>query len=176
MDNKLENIKILINEETLKNRIKELGEQITNDYKNEELIVICILKGSLYFTADLTKYIENDNLKIDFMRVSSYGDEFVSSGKINITKDLELDISNKNVLIIEDIIDTGNTLYYLKQVLSERTPKSLKIGTLLDKKSRIEKNIIPDYCGFEIEDKFVIGYGLDYKDLYRNISYIGYVD
>ena len=110
------------------------------------------------------------------MRVSSYGDEFVSSGKINITKDLELDISNKNVLIIEDIIDTGNTLYYLKQVLSERTPKSLKIGTLLDKKSRREKNIIPDYCGFEIEDKFVIGYGLDYKDLYRNISYIGYVD
>ena len=176
MDNKLENIKILINEETLKNRIKELGEQITNDYKNEELIVICILKGSLYFTADLTKYIENDNLKIEFMRVSSYGDEFVSSVKINITKDLELDISNKNVLIIEDIIDTGNTLYYLKQVLSERTPKSLKIGTLLDKKSRREKNIIPDYCGFEIEDKFVIGYGLDYKDLYRNISYIGYVD
>lgn len=176
MDNKLENIKVLIDEETLTNRVKELGGQITNDYKNEELIVICILKGSLYFTADLTKYIKNDNLKIDFMRVSSYGDEFISSGKINIKKDLELDISNKNVLIIEDIIDTGNTLYYLKQVLSERTPKSLKICTLLDKKSRREKNIIPDYCGFEIEDKFVIGYGLDYKDLYRNISYIGYVD
>lgn len=173
----MKDIKVLIDEEKLLNRIKVLGGQITKDYENsEELIVVCILKGSLYFTADLTKYIKNDNLKIDFMKVSSYGDEFISSGKVKIIKDLDIDIKNKDVLIIEDIIDTGNTLYYLKNELNKRNPKSLKICTLLDKKSRRQKDIIPNYSGFEIEDKFVIGYGLDYKDLYRNIPYVGYIE
>ena len=110
------------------------------------------------------------------MKVSSYGDEFISSGKVKIIKDLDTDIKNKDVLIIEDIIDTGNTLYYLKNELNTRNPKSLKICTLLDKKSRRQKDITPDYIGFEIEDKFVIGYGLDYKDLYRNIPYVGYIE
>lgn len=173
----MEDIKVLIDEEKLLNRIKVLGEQITKDYeKSEELIAVCILKGSLYFTADLTKHIKNDNLKIDFMKVSSYGDEFISSGRVKIIKDLDIDIKNKDVLIIEDIIDTGNTLYYLKNELNKRNPKSLKICTLLDKKSRRQKDIIPNYSGFEIEDKFVIGYGLDYKDLYRNIPYVGYIE
>ncbi|MCI8965597.1 MAG: hypoxanthine phosphoribosyltransferase [Clostridia bacterium] len=173
----MEDIKVLIDEEKLLNRIKILGEQITKDYKkSKELIVVCILKGSLYFTADLTKHIKNNNLKIDFMKVSSYGDEFISSGKVKIIKDLDTDIKNKDVLIIEDIIDTGNTLYYLKNELNTRNPKSLKICTLLDKKSRRQKDITPDYIGFEIEDKFVIGYGLDYKDLCRNIPYVGYIE
>ena len=120
----MEDIKVLIDEEKLLNRIKILGEQITKDYKkSKELIVVCILKGSLYFTADLTKHIKNNNLKIDFMKVSSYGDEFISSGKVKIIKDLDTDIKNKDVLIIEDIIDTGNTLYYLKNELNNERHK-----------------------------------------------------
>ena len=110
------------------------------------------------------------------MRISSYGDELTSSGKINIIKDLETDINGRNVLVVEDIIDTGNTLYYLKDILEKRNPRSLKICTLLDKKSRRIKNVVPEYIGFEIEDKFVVGYGLDYKDCFRNLPFIGYVD
>ena len=169
-------IKILIEEKELNDRVKELAKIIENDYNGEEIICICILKGSLYFTADLTKYIKNNKLEIDFMRISSYGDELISSGNIKITKDLETDIKDKNVLIIEDIIDTGNTLYALKELLGKRNPKSLKICTLLDKKARRIKNITPDYIGFEIEDKFVVGYGLDFKDCFRNLPFIGYVD
>lgn len=171
-----ENIKIMIGEDELNRRVKELAKIIENDYKGEEVIAICILKGSLYFTVDLTRNIENEKLQIDFMRISSYGDEFISSGNINITKDLETDIKDKNVLIIEDIIDTGNTLYSLKSILEKRNPKSIKICALLDKKARRIKNIVPDYIGFEIEDKFVVGYGLDFKDCLRNLPFIGYVD
>ena len=130
----------------------------------------------IIFTVDLTKRINNHKLEIDFMRISSYGDELISSGNINIIKDLESDINGRNVLIVEDIIDSGNTLYYLKDILEKRNPKSLKICTLLDKKSRRVKNIVPDYIGFEIENKFVVGYGLDYKDCFRNLPFIGYVD
>lgn len=169
-------IKVLIEKENLEKRIDELALEIQNDYLNKDILVICILKGSLFFTVDLTKRINNHKLEIDFMRISSYGDELISSGNINIIKDLESDINGRNVLIVEDIIDSGNTLYYLKDILGKRNPKSLKICTLLDKKSRRVKNIVPDYIGFEIENKFVVGYGLDYKDCFRNLPFIGYVD
>lgn len=169
-------IKVLIEKENLEKRIDELALEIQNDYLNKDILVICILKGSLFFTVDLTKRINNHQLEIDFMRISSYGDELISSGNINIIKDLESDINGRNVLIVEDIIDSGNTLYYLKDILEKRNPKSLKICTLLDKKSRRVKNIVPDYIGFEIENKFVVGYGLDYKDCFRNLPFIGYVD
>ena len=169
-------IKVLIEKENLEKRIDELALEIQNDYLNKDILVICILKGSLFFTVDLTKRINNHKLEIDFMRISSYGDEWISSGNINIIKDLESDINGRNVLIVEDIIDSGNTLYYLKDILEKRNPKSLKICTLLDKKSRRVKNIVPDYIGFEIENKFVVGYGLDYKDCFRNLPFIGYVD
>lgn len=169
-------IKVLIEKENLEKRIDELALEIQNDYLNKDILVICILKGSLFFTVDLTKRINNHKLEIDFMRISSYGDELISSGNINIIKDLESDINGRNVLIVEDIIDSGNTLYYLKDILEKRNPKSLKICTLLDKKSRRVKNIVPDYIGFEIENKFVLGYGLDYKDCFRNLPFIGYVD
>lgn len=169
-------IKVLIEKENIEKRIDELALKIQNDYLNKDILVICILKGSLFFTVDLTKRINNHKLEIDFMRISSYGDELISSGNINIIKDLESDINGRNVLIVEDIIDSGNTLYYLKDILEKRNPKSLKICTLLDKKSRRVKNIVPDYIGFEIENKFVVGYGLDYKDCFRNLPFIGYVD
>lgn len=169
-------IKVLIEKENLEKRIDEIALEIQNDYLNKDILVICILKGSLFFTVDLTKRINNHKLEIDFMRISSYGDELISSGNINIIKDLESDINGRNVLIVEDIIDSGNTLYYLKDILEKRNPKSLKICTLLDKKSRRVKNIVPDYIGFEIENKFVVGYGLDYKDCFRNLPFIGYVD
>lgn len=169
-------IKVLIEKENLEKRIDELALEIQNDYLNKDILVICILKGSLFFTVDLTKRINNHKLEIDFMRISSYGDELISSGNINIIKDLESDINGRNVLIVEDIIDSWNTLYYLKDILEKRNPKSLKICTLLDKKSRRVKNIVPDYIGFEIENKFVVGYGLDYKDCFRNLPFIGYVD
>ena len=169
-------IKVLIEKENLEKRIDELALEIQNDYLNKDILVICRLTGSLFFTVDLTKRINNHKLEIDFMRISSYGDELISSGNINIIKDLESDINGRNVLIVEDIIDSGNTLYYLKDILEKRNPKSLKICTLLDKKSRRVKNIVPDYIGFEIENKFVVGYGLDYKDCFRNLPFIGYVD
>lgn len=170
------NLKVLIEEQELMERVKSLGRQISKDYENEDIFVICILKGAMYFTVDLSKNIKSDKLEIDFMKVSSYGNEFVSSGNINIIKDLDGSIEGKNVLIVEDIIDSGNTLYYLKEMLLKRNPKSLKICALLDKKSRRIKDIVPEYIGFEIEDKFVVGYGLDFKDYFRNLPYIGYVE
>ena len=176
VDEVKDKIKVLIEKEKLEKRIEELATEIQKDYLGEDILVICILKGSLYFTVDLTKKINNYKLEIDFMRISSYGDELTSSGKINIIKDLETDINGRNVLVVEDIIDTGNTLYYLKDILEKRNPRSLKICTLLDKKSRRIKNVVPEYIGFEIEDKFVVGYGLDYKDCFRNLPFIGYID
>lgn len=176
IDEMKKKIKVLIEKEKLEKRIVELAKEVEKDYFGKDILIICILKGSLFFTADLTKKINNDKLEIDFMRISSYGDELISSGNVNIIKDLEVDIKDRNVLIVEDIIDTGNTLFYLKDILEKRNPKSIKICTLLDKKSRRIKNICPEYIGFEIEDKFVVGYGLDYKDCFRNLPFIGYID
>ncbi len=168
--------KKLLTEEELKARVKELGAQITVDYKNEkeELIVICLLRGSVIFTSDLCREI-NLPLKMDFMGVSSYGDSTTSSREIKITKELDENILNKNVLVVEDIIDTGRTLKKIKELLQERGVKSLKICTLLDKPSRREVEVDVEYVGFEIPDKFVVGYGLDFAQNYRALPYIGIV-
>lgn len=165
------NLETLISEEKLQARIKELGQAISEDYKGEELVVLCILKGGVMFMTDLVKHI-NVPMKMDFMVVSSYGDEYKSSGVVKIIKDLDEPIQDKNVLIVEDIIDSGRTLSYLKKILSERKPKSLKLCTLLNKEEQREVKVSVDYTGFPIGDEFVIGYGLDYKQYYRNLPYI----
>ncbi|MGL4391925.1 MAG: hypoxanthine phosphoribosyltransferase [Fusobacteriaceae bacterium] len=165
--------KILISEDQIKKRVKELGEQITREYKsrNEELVVICLLKGSILFMSDLIREIKIP-LVIDFMGTSSYGNEFQAITEVKITKELDEQISGKDVLIVEDIIDTGRTLTKIKEILSTREPKSIKICSLLDKPSRREVKMKGDYIGFEIEDVFVLGYGLDFKQEYRNIPYV----
>ena len=164
----------LINEIDLKNRIKELAQQIQKDFDNEEIIFICILKGSVFFTTELAKNITSSVI-LDFMRVSSYSGTH-STGKLNFSLDISENIIDKNVVIIEDIIDTGRTLYYLKNYFKEKKPKVLKICTLLYKKERREFDIEPDYTGFNIPDKFVVGFGLDYDEKYRNLPFIGYLE
>lgn len=168
-------IKVLINEEKIKNRIKEIAQEILRDFKNEEIVLICILKGATYFAIDLSKEL-NNNLILDFMKVNSYGEGLESSGKIDFKLDINTDIKDKNVIIVEDIIDSGLTLNYIYDYLVKKNPKNLKICVLLDKKERRVKHIDVDYTGFEIENKFVLGYGLDYKDKYRNLQYIGYIE
>ncbi|MBP3463119.1 MAG: hypoxanthine phosphoribosyltransferase [Clostridia bacterium] len=170
------NLKTLISEESLQKRIKELGNQITEEYKNKELIIICILTGAVYFATELTKYIDNTNLKIEFMKVSSYGNSTESTGEVKIKKDLDSSIAGKNVIIVEDIIDTGLTMHTLKRILLDRKPESLKICTMLDKKERRKVEINADYVGFDIPNKFVLGYGLDYEEYYRNLPYIAYCE
>lgn len=173
----IEKVKKLIDEKQLQERIKEIANQISKDYNNEELILICILKGAVYFAIDLSKNIKNENLIIDFMKVSSYGiNNRESTGNINFSLDVSQSIEGKNVIIVEDIIDSGITLNYLYDYLKKKNPESLKICVLLDKKERREKEIKIDYKGFEIENKFVLGYGLDYDEKYRNLPYIGYVE
>lgn len=168
-------IKELIGEEKLNQRIKELGEQITKEFEGEDLVLICILKGAVYFTTKLSQEIKNENTVVDFMKVSSYsGTE--STGTIKLKLDLSEDIENKNVIIIEDIVDTGLTLEFLCEYLNKKNPKTLKVCTMLDKKARREKNVKVDYVGFEIDNKFVVGYGLDYDEKLRNLPYIGYIE
>ena len=167
----MEKKEILIDEETLQKRINELAEQITNDYKGQELTVICILKGSMYFFTDLTKRIKLDT-NIEFMRLSSYVGEN-STGKINIKLDLENSIQGKNVLIVEDIIDSGKTMAFLLDYLTLKNPNSIKLCVLLDKpERRTVENINADYVGFTIPNRFVIGYGLDLDEKYRNLPEI----
>ena len=168
-------IKVLINEEKIKNRVKEIAQEILQDFKNEEIVLVCVLKGASYFAIDLSKEL-NNNLILDFMKVNSYGEGLESSGKINFKLDISTDIKDKNVIIVEDIIDSGLTLNYIYDYLVKKNPKNLKICVLLDKKERRVKHIDVDYTGFEIENKFVLGYGLDYKDKYRNLPYIGYIE
>lgn len=164
---------VLFTPEELNARIKELGAQITADYQDkvEDLVVVCLLKGSVLFMADLTREIRLP-LVMDFMSVSSYGNEFESSTEVKIVKELDEQIMDKHVLIVEDIVDTGRTLTKVKEVLNTRNPKSLKVCTLLDKPSRREVEMEADYVGFTIPDKFVLGYGLDFKQEYRNIPYV----
>ena len=164
--------KILISEEELKARVAELGRQISADYAGKEPVLVSVLRGSYIFMADLTRNIDCF-CRVDFMAVSSYGAGTVSSGQVNIIKDLSDSIEGKDVLVIEDILDSGNTLSYLLQVLKARHPASIKLATLLDKPSRRVKPITADYVGFEVPDEFVVGYGLDYDELYRNLPYIG---
>ena len=173
----MEKIKVLINEEKINKRIEEIANEISEAYKDEEIILVCILKGSVYFTIDLSKKIKNNNVIIDFMKVSSYGiNARETTGKINLGLDISQDIEGKNVIIIEDIIDSGITLNYLYDYLKTKKPKTLKLCVLLDKKERRIKDIPVDYIGFEIEDKFVLGYGMDYDERYRNLTYVGYIE
>lgn len=171
----MEKINVLIDEESLDKRIKELAEKISKDYKNEEIVLVCILKGAVYFSVELSKKITNNTVILDFMKVSSYGNNTETTGKINFKLDTSIELENKNVIIVEDIIDSGLTLNYLYDYLKKKNPKTLKTCVLLDKKERRKKDIKVDYTGFEIEDKFVVGYGLDYQEKYRNLPYIGYI-
>ncbi|MBE5966004.1 MAG: hypoxanthine phosphoribosyltransferase [Lachnospiraceae bacterium] len=168
-------VNVLIPEEKVTERIKELAEQISKDYEGKQLHLICILKGSVVFSCDLAKRITVPVI-FDFMSVSSYGNETISSGRVRILKDLDESIQGKDVLIVEDIIDSGRTLAYLKDLLSSRAPASLNICTLLDKPDRRETEVDVKYVGFGIPDKFVVGYGLDYNQLYRNLPYVGVVE
>lgn len=171
-----EKVDILISEKEIDNRILEIADRINKDYEGEELTLICVLKGGVMFMCDLAKRL-NLNVRLDFMSVSSYGSQTKSSGVVKIIKDLDDSIDGKNVLVVEDIIDSGNTLSYLMDILKKRGPKSIKLCTLLDKPSRREKkDVFVDYVCFEIEDKFVVGYGLDYDQRYRNLPYIGVME
>ena len=163
---------ILFNAEELKQRVKELGAQITEDYKDKEIILITVLRGSYMFMADLSRAIDRPCI-IDFMSVSSYGKGTTSSGQVQITKDLSEDIEGKEVIVVEDILDSGNTLSYLLEILQARKPASVRLCTLLDKPDRRVKDVKADYCGFTIPDAFVVGYGLDYAEQYRNLPYVG---
>ncbi|BCL81812.1 hypoxanthine phosphoribosyltransferase [Ktedonobacteria bacterium brp13] len=163
---------ILISEEQIKNRTDELGKQIAEDYKGKNLLLLGTLKGAVPFIADLARAIDL-NLEIDYMAVASYGNSTQSSGIVRIIKDLEGPIDQKHLLIIEDIIDSGLTLHYLVDLLRRRNPLSIKICSLLDKERERAKNVVVDYPGFVIPDKFVVGYGLDYAQRYRNLPYIG---
>lgn len=164
--------KIIFSEEEIKNKIKELANRINNDYRGKKLILIGILKGSFIFISDLIRAIDLQ-VQVDFMAISSYGDAMESSGVVKINKDLDKSIEGQEVLIVEDIIDGGLTMKYLINTLSARNPKSLKTCALLDKKERRVIDVNVDYIGFEIADLFVVGYGLDYAQLYRNLPYIG---
>jgi len=163
---------VLITAEEIKEKTAELARQITADYQGKDLLLVCILKGGLMFLADLMRRIRLP-LEIDFMAVSSYGDSTESGGVVRILMDLETNIQGRNVLIVEDIIDTGRTLNYITQNLRTRQPATLKICTLLNKTARRVLDIPVDYVGFEIPDKFVIGYGLDYGEIYRNLPFVG---
>ena len=166
---------VLVNEEEIKEITKKLGEQITNDYKDSEkpLIVIVILKGSMPFASDLIRHIDMP-LEIEFMKVSSYGAGTKTSGEIKIHLDLNREhLENYNLLIVEDIVDSGRTLQRLTQLLKNRNANCVKTCTLLDKPSRREVDFVPDYCGRTIPDEFVVGYGLDYNEKYRNLPYVG---
>lgn len=170
-----EKISVLVPEEEVTKRLKELGEQISKDYEGKEIHMICILKGGVFFMVDLSKRISVP-VSLDFMSVSSYGNGTKSSGVVRIAKDLDESIEGKDVLIVEDIIDSGRTLYYLMDILKKRNPNSVRLCTLLDKPERREKDVKVDYVGFEIPDEFVVGYGLDYAQKYRNLPYIGVVE
>ncbi len=162
---------ILVSEEDINKKVKELGKILTEDYKDKELIVVGILKGAVVFMSDLCREIKLPIL-MDFMAVSSYGKSSVSTGEVRIVKDLDYSVENKDILIVEDIIDTGYTLSYLTDNLRKRGASSVKIITLLDKPDRRKADVHVDYLGFEIPDEFVVGYGLDYAEQYRNLPYV----
>jgi len=166
--------RILIDPEAIQQRIAELGQQISQDYKGKELVVVCILKGAFLFTSDLCRNISLPQ-KLEFMAVSSYGHSTRSSGIVKIEKDLSESIEDKHVLIVEDIIDSGLTMSYLMKILGDRKPASIKICVLCNKPSNLQQCVHIDYCGFKLEDEFVVGYGLDFKGYLRNLPYIGVV-
>ncbi len=162
----------LIEEKEIKEKVSELGRILTEEYRDKRPIAVCILKGSTVFFADLCRQMDCD-LQMDFIVASSYGAGTESSGRVNIKKDLDNDITGRHVLLVEDIIDSGNTLFCLKRALLERNPVSVKIVTLLNKRERRTSPIEADFCGFSIPNEFVVGYGLDYNERYRNLPYVG---
>ncbi|MBO5463569.1 MAG: hypoxanthine phosphoribosyltransferase [Clostridia bacterium] len=164
--------RILISEEELSKIVKELGAKITEDYKDKNLLLVSILKGSVTFMADLMREI-NIPCNIDFMAVSSYGSGTKSSGVVKIIKDLDSSIEGKDLLIVEDILDSGRTLNYIKEILLARNPKSIRICTLFDKPERRDVDLYADYIGSKVPNEFIVGYGLDYNEYYRNLPYIG---
>ena len=171
-----ERIRVLLDEETVDQRIREIAEDISREYAGKEIHMICVLKGGVFFMCELAKRITVP-VYLDFMSVSSYGDDTKSSGVVRIVKDLDQPLEGKEVLIVEDIIDSGRTLSYLLDVLKRRNPNSVKLCTLLDKpERRVVKDVNVDYCCFNIPDEFVVGYGLDYAQKYRNLPYIGVVE
>ena len=166
----------MIPESEIEKRTREIGEAISRDYAGKTVHMICVLKGGVYFMTALSKRISEDvPVTLDFMSVSSYGDDTKSSGVVKIVKDLDEPLEGKDVLIVEDIIDSGRTLYYLLDIIKGRKPASVRLCTLLDKPQRRERDVHVDYTGFNIEDRFVIGCGMDYKQKYRNLPYIGEV-
>lgn len=170
-----ERVRELISEAEVEAKIAELGAQISKDYEGESVFLLCILKGGVFFTTELAKRITVP-VSLDFMSVSSYGAETESSGVVRIIKDLDTSIEGKNVLVVEDIIDTGRTLAYLLENLKQRSPKTLKLCALLDKPERRVSDVAVDYTGFQIPDEFVVGYGMDYDQKYRNLPFIGVVE
>ena len=164
-----------LSEEKIAARVVEMGAEISAMYGDEPVCLICILKGSVFFTVELAKRITSP-VELEFMCVSSYGSDTKSSGVVKISKDLDVSIAGKNVIVIEDIIDSGRTLSYLLENLKTRNPKTLRLCTLLDKPERRVVDVNVDFVGFEIPDEFVVGYGLDYDQQYRNLPYVGYVE
>ncbi|SDN48147.1 hypoxanthine phosphoribosyltransferase [Acetanaerobacterium elongatum] len=165
-------LKVLISEQELKAKVEELGKRISEDYRDKNLLMISILKGSVVFMADLMRAI-NIHARIDFMSVSSYGAGTKTSGIVKIIKDLDLPLAGYDLLIVEDILDSGLTLSYISELLQSRNPKSIRICTLLDKPERRKAQVHADYFGFRVPDEFVVGYGLDYDEKYRNLPYVG---
>ena len=170
-----ETVRVLVEEEEVDKRIRDLGEQISKDYEGKEVHLICVLKGGVFFMCELAKRITVP-VSMDFMSVSSYGDGTASSGVVKIAKDLDETLEGKDVLIVEDIIDSGRTLSYLIEILKKRNPASIRLCTLLDKPERRVTDVKVDYVGFNIPDEFVVGYGLDYAQKYRNLPFIGVVE
>ena len=165
-------LKVLLSEEQLKEKCAEMGAQITRDYAGKNLLLVTVLKGAVVFLADLMRAIDTP-AEIDFMVVSSYGSGVKSSGVVKIVKDLDVPLKDRHILIVEDILDSGLTLSYIKGILQDRGPASIRIVTLLDKPTRRKADIKADYVGFEVPNEFIVGYGLDYDGLYRNLPYVG---
>lgn len=170
-----EHVRVLLSEEMVDARIQAIGEQISRDYAGKQVHLICVLKGGSFFMCELAKRITVP-VSLDFMSVSSYGSDTKSSGVVRIVKDLDESLKDKDVIVVEDIVDSGRTLSYLLEMLQDRGPASLRLCTLLDKPERRVKDVFVDYTGFEIPDHFVVGYGLDYNQKYRNLPYIGVVE
>ena len=165
-------LRVLYSEEELEAKCAELGAQISKDYEGKNLLLVSVLKGAVVFMTDLMRHITVP-CSIDFMVVSSYGSGVKTSGVVKIVKDLDADLAGKDLLIVEDILDTGMTLHYLKQLLEDRNPNSIRIATLLDKPERRRAAVRADYVGYQVPDEFVVGYGLDYDEKYRNLPYVG---
>ena len=170
-----EHVRVMLTEDEVDKRISELGKKISEDYAGKEIHLVCVLKGGSFFLCELAKRITIP-VTLDFMSVSSYGGDTKSSGVVKIVKDLDEPLKDKNVLVVEDIVDSGRTLSYLMELLNQRGPKSLALCTLLDKPDRRVVDVNVDYTGFAIPDEFVVGYGLDYDQRYRNLPYIGVVE